>query len=130
MPLRLLIDEDSIDRRLWNAIQQHNATSPGESLDVLRVGDEGAPRLGTLDPNLVQWAIQNQRIIISIDFNTLIAWHDDCVSKGQATPGLLIIRPGATIPAVVESLVLISHCSTSVEWSNCCNFIPLPGARE
>jgi hypothetical protein len=79
---------------------------------------------------LVQWAIQNQRIIISRDFNTLIAWHDDCVSKGQATPGLFIIRPGATIPAVVESLVFISHCSTSEEWSNCCNFIPLPGARE
>ena len=66
MSLRFLIDEDTHGAALWEAIQQFNATSPDWSIDAIRVGDEGAPALGTLDPDVLEWSVKNGRIIVSL----------------------------------------------------------------
>jgi hypothetical protein len=47
MPLSLLIDEDTRDGGLWNAILRHNASVPEWAIDAIRVGDDDAPLLGT-----------------------------------------------------------------------------------
>ena len=73
----------------------------------------------------MEWAAKWSRLIVSKDKTTLISEHDQYVGTGHNTPGLLIVRPGATIPALLESLVLIAHYSDSDEWKNQCRFIPL-----
>ena len=102
MPLSLLIDEDTRDGALWDAIQRHNASAPDWAIDAIRVGDDGAPATGTLDPGVIDWAAKAGRIIVSRDVNTLIAEHDQYVAGGNSTPGLLIVRRGFSIPEVVE----------------------------
>ncbi len=102
MPLSLLIDEDTRDRTLWDAIQSHNAKEPDWSIPALRVGDEGASSLGTQDPKVLEWAIKAGRIIVSRDVSTLIEEHEEYVAGGGWTPGLLIVRKGFSIPEIVE----------------------------
>ncbi|HZW30916.1 MAG TPA: hypothetical protein VFF52_09435 [Isosphaeraceae bacterium] len=72
MSLPFLIDEDTRDDALWDAI---------------RVGDEGAPGLETLDPDVLGWSVQTGRIIVSRDASTLIAEHDERVARGTWTTG-------------------------------------------
>jgi len=124
MPLPFLIDEDTRDAALWDAIQRFNVTSPDWAIDAIRVGDEGAPGLGTLDPDVLDWSVKAGRIIVSRDASTLIAEHDEMVARGTWTPGLLIVRRGFSIPEVVEYLSLVSHVGRPDEFSCKRDFIP------
>jgi hypothetical protein len=116
MPLRFVLDEDTRDTSLWQAICDHNSTHP-DKIDVIRVGDGAAPPTGTLDPALVEWSVQSQRIIVSKDRNTLIAAHTDAVSAGTTTPGLFILRNQLGIPTVVDC--------TSDEFASSTQFLPM-----
>jgi hypothetical protein len=124
MALPFLIDEDTRDGALWDAIQRHNVTSPDWAIDAIRVGDEGALGLGTLDPDVLDWSVRSGRIIVSQDVSTLIAAHDEFVARGNWTPGLLIVRKGFSIPEVVEYLSLVSHVGTPDEFSCKRDYIP------
>ncbi|MBI1901957.1 MAG: hypothetical protein HYS13_12710 [Planctomycetia bacterium] len=124
MPLSFLIDEDTRDERIWRAIEQHNLQHPSEAIDVIRVGDAGAPPFGMKDPDLVMWSIAANRIILSHDKNTLIRWHDEIVRSGSPTPGLIIVRRGVTIPEFVDWLALIAHLCEREEFESQCRFLP------
>lgn len=125
MPLALLIDEDTRSGALWDAIERHNAENPEEPIDAIRVGDPGAPALGTLDPEVIAWAARAGRIVVSRDANTLIAEHVDFVDRGFETPGVLIVRKGHSIPELVEYLVLICNVGRPEEFACRSLFIPL-----
>jgi hypothetical protein len=124
MPLRFLIDEDTRDGALWDAILRYNLAAPDWAIDATRVGDEGAPGLGTLDPDVLDWSVKSGRIIVSRDASTLIAEHDEVVARGTRTPGLLIVRKGFSIPEIVEYLSLVSHVGRPDEISCKRDYIP------
>src|SRR5215210_4348577 len=125
MPLSLLIDEDTRDGALWDAIQRHNAKEPELAIVAIRVGDEGAPKLGTLDPDMLDWAVKTGRVIVSRDVSTLIEEHDRYVARGGWTPGLLIVKKGFSIPALVEYLALACNLADEDEFACRCSYIPI-----
>ncbi|MBV8577472.1 MAG: hypothetical protein JOZ58_20830, partial [Acetobacteraceae bacterium] len=102
----------------------HNDAKPDWAIDALRVGDEEAPQLGTLDPEVLDWAVKAGRIIVSRDVTTLIAEHDEFVARGGWTPGLLIVKKGYSIPEVVEYLSLVCHVADADDFSCRCSYIP------
>jgi len=57
MKIRYLVDEN-LSARVVTTIQRHYP-----ALDVLRVGDTGAPAFGTLDPDLLRWLETHQRVL-------------------------------------------------------------------
>lgn len=59
MSVRFLLDEN-ISPRVRVAIQRHYP-----HIDILRVGDEGTPRLETLDPEILQHLELSQRILVT-----------------------------------------------------------------
>jgi len=125
MPLSFLPDECSRSNALWNAFCTHNRERPHEFIDVIRVGEPGAPDCGTDDESLIKWAAANGRVIISKDKNTLAEFHDNYVSNGNETPGLLFIRDSApTISEIVESVALIAHAGEPDMLRNRCDWIP------
>jgi hypothetical protein len=124
MPLRILMDEDSLGNDLWNAILTHNTAHPQYALDVMRVGDDGAPQSGTQDPQLIRWCASEGRILISKDKKTLIDHYYDAVNSGVKTSGLLIIKPNSGIRAIVDHLILITYTSDESDLSDKHDFIP------
>jgi predicted nuclease of predicted toxin-antitoxin system len=59
MKMRFLLDEH-LSMRLAAAIQHRNPL-----IDVLRIGDSGAPPLATLDPAILDYLATSQRALIT-----------------------------------------------------------------
>ena len=88
----------------------HRRTRLGEqpSVDVLRVGEPGAPPFGTQDPELLVWCEEYDRILVSDDRNTMPGHLAAHIASGRHSPGVLLLKNGFRIPRVVESVVLIA----------------------
>lgn len=124
MSLSFVFDEDTRDSALWGAVLLHNQDSADETLDIVRVGDANGPAISTQDPDLVIWACSSGRIIVSHDENTLVGHHNNYVRQGNSTPGLLVVKKGASIPDIVESLTLIAHYAEPHEYASAPRWIP------
>ncbi len=124
MAIPLVLDENLRDNRLWKAIQTHNVRVPEEAIDVVRVGDAGAPPARISDPELLQWAIHNQRAIVTRDVNTLVGLHARLVQSGSVTPGIIVLRSGFSYPILVEELVLFSIYTSAAELASSCVYLP------
>jgi hypothetical protein len=59
MQLRYLLDEN-LSPRVTLTVRRHYP-----EIDVLRVGDTGAPAFGTLDPELLNWLDAHQRVLVT-----------------------------------------------------------------
>ena len=122
MPLRYLLDEH-FRGRLWRAIQQHNAggTYP---IDVFRVGDPPDLPLGSLDSDNLLWAERNGCMVVSFDKGTMPGHLTRHLQAGHHSPGVYLVRSHATIPQVVDYLVLSAYTSDPALLRDHCEFIP------
>ena len=85
MSLAYLIDEH-LRGPLWTAIQRHNAKGE-HAIDAIRVGDPGAPPLGAGDPEILQWAEGNQRVLVTLDESTMPSHLAEHLRDGRQSPG-------------------------------------------
>ena len=122
MPLRYVLDEH-LRRALWKAIGRWNARST-PPLDAVRVGDPPDLPLSTLDPDILIWAEREGRILVSLDKKSLLVHLADHLRAGRHSPGIFLIRPGATIPDVLDFLVVAAYASDPDDWRDDARFIP------
>jgi hypothetical protein len=123
MPLCFVLDEHLRGGALWQAVQQHNARGV-DPIDATRVGDPPDLPVGTADPDLLQWAERNNRILVSLDKRTLPAHLAAHIQAGRHSPGILIIRPASTPAQVLFALALIAHAGNAVDYQDRIDFIP------
>jgi len=122
MPLRYLLDEH-LRGPLWRAIQWHNSRGV-YPLDAVRVGDSADLPLATEDPQLLLWSEREQRILVTHDLDTMPAHLADHLAAGHHSPGILMIRPRSTLPAIITFLVDAGYASEPQEWQDRLQFIP------
>lgn len=79
----------------------------------------------TPDPELLEWATQNGYILISEDRNTLVGFYYERLKAELHSEGVFILRRGASLGEIIESLKLLIELSTAEEWSNQVTYIPL-----
>ncbi|MBC7855212.1 MAG: hypothetical protein IAF94_17415 [Pirellulaceae bacterium] len=96
----------------------------GAVLDVLRVGETGAPPYGTADPQLLQAAAELDRILISGDKKTMPMHLADFLAAGKSSPGLLMIRGDPSIPQLVEWLEAIATECSADEYGDTVSWVP------
>ena len=123
MPLRFVLDEHLRGGALWMAIQQHNSAGI-DPRDVIRVDDPNDLPNGSTDPDVLEWAWRNDRILVSLDKRTLPAHLAAHVQANGGSPGVLIVRPGSTTSQVLFSLVLIAHAGDSADYQDRIEYIP------
>jgi hypothetical protein len=104
MALSFLLDEQ-MRGAWWQAAQHHNAAGV-DVLDALCVGDPSAPPLGTSDPDLLLWAEQQGRILVSRDRKTMPGHFADHLQAGHHSPGVFLLRRTCTIREMIDTLVL------------------------
>jgi hypothetical protein len=107
MPLRYVLDEH-FRGRLWHAIQRHNA-SGAYPIDAFRVGDPVDLPLGSLDPDILLWAERNGYVVVSFDKGTMPGHLAKHLQAGNYSPGVYLVRGNATIPQVVDYLILAAY---------------------
>lgn len=122
MAIAFVLDEQ-LRGVLWKSIIRHNKTS-AEMIDATRVGDPLDLPRGTPDSELLEWAANEDRVVISLDRKTLIKQFGEFLGTGKSSPGILLIRSKATIPEVVEFLSVATAIGTPSEFANRFQFIP------
>jgi hypothetical protein len=115
--LRLLADENfngDILRGLM--LRQRN-------LDVVRVQDVGLS--GVDDPDVLAWAAENDRIVLTHDRATLPDYAFERIAAGDAMAGVFIVNDRFPVGRAIEELLLMVECTEQAEWSGRAVHIPL-----
>ncbi len=119
MKVRFLIDEN-LSNRLKIHLKDIN-----NQIDVIRIGDGGAPPFGTSDPDILFYLSQSQRILITGNRSTIPQHLIDFYEKqGFSHWGVLWVRPDTTIHQLTSDLYLIWEITDSEEWKDRTDWIP------
>ena len=115
--LRLVSDED-VHGRILRGLQRRE---PG--LDLVRVQDVGLAH--TPDPDILQWAATEDRVVVTDDEKTMVPSAWDRVRAGQPMPGVIVVTENITIRQAIEDIHLIADCYSPNEIRDQAIYIPL-----
>jgi hypothetical protein len=92
-------------------------------VDFLTVQDVGLD--GMPDPNLLEWAWEHGRVIVSYDVNTLIGFAYQRIRAAKPMAGLVIGFRHIAVGDVVRDLAIISVCGFPSDLKNQVLFLPV-----
>ena len=100
--IRLLIDQN-LNRRIIEGVQLRMP-----DLDAIFALDVGLA--GATDPDVLEWAAANDRVVVTHDAKTMPNFAYDRLAAGRRVPGLIAIRTSLPIGAAIDDLLLILNC--------------------
>ena len=115
--LRLLIDQN-FDHDILRGIERRIP-----DLDYVTTGEMGLSRAP--DPELLEWAAAERRVILTHDQSTMPDHVAERLSGGQEVFGVIIIPRDLPIGVAINELELIVACSDEDEYLNRYLFVPL-----
>ena len=92
-------------------------------LDILTVQEAG--RTSQTDPEVLDWAASEQRILITHDTSTMIQSAYDRSRAGDPMPGLLVVPSSFPIGRAVDEIALFATASVDGEWDGQVVYVPL-----
>lgn len=92
-------------------------------LDIVRVQDVGL--YGKSDPEVLAWALSENRILVTHDVRTIPALAFEWLSDNRAIPGILLAEQSAPIGQVIADLLLITDASEQSEWDGQIHYLSL-----
>lgn len=119
MKIRFLLDEN-LSPRLRIALKRIDP-----QIDILRVGDEGAPPLHTLDPEILRYLVTNRRLLVTDNRSTISdLLNEHYATGGDSHAGIVWVKPDAEMSQLVAALHLIWTASEAEEWVDRLDWIP------
>lgn len=115
--LRLLSDEN------FNGDIVRGLLLRRPTLDLVRVMDVGLA--GSGDPDVLAWAAENDRILLTHDRATMPDFAFDRVAAGLPMSGVFLVNDRLPARGVIDELLMIDDCSEHAEWSSRVLFLPL-----
>lgn len=101
MKIRYLLDEN-LSPRIKLAIFRYN-----KEIDILRVGDEIAPPLGTSDPDILLFLEKSKRTLVTDNRATMPDHTYAHLTSGGHHWGIFEVRPKTTAKELIDVLCLI-----------------------
>lgn len=83
-------------------------------VDIVRVQDVGLS--GADDPEVLEWAAQQGRLLGTHDVSTLGKHAYERVAAGQPMPGVFEVSTSLSLARAIDDLLLIVECSSEAEW--------------
>ncbi len=117
-PPRFLVDED-VHGDIPLTLRDMEST-----MDILVVGEAGAPPKGTLDPELLLAAETLGRTLITGDRSSMPDHLKDHFAAGHHTSGVILLRSGFPFGRYLRELHLIWFAMTADEWIDRTDYIP------
>ena len=108
---------------LWRHVNSHNAS--GEfPIECARLGDLPGQRLRAKDHEVLAWAEEAGRILVTRDRSTMGTHLNAHLRRGRHSPGIFIVRPGKPLANVLEFLVCAAYASERQDWADRIEYIP------
>lgn len=114
---RFLADENFNGRILRGVLRRL------PTLDVLRAQD--TPLYGAADQDLLAWAADEGRILLTHDVATLVGYAYERLSSGLPMSGVVAVRTDCPIGRIVEDLELIVEAGEADTLDRRILFLPL-----
>lgn len=76
-------------------------------IDLVRSQD--ALPEGALDPEVLAWAAKENRVLITNDRNTMIAFVYQRFAAGEAVPGVIVTTNEQSIGSTIDDILLIAE---------------------
>ncbi len=92
-------------------------------LDIVRVQDVGLQ--GHSDPQVLAWAAEESRVLITFDVNTVLDAAYQRASEGQHMPGVFAIPWNVSWRQAIEDVLILAVASLPNEWEGQIVFLPL-----
>lgn len=92
-------------------------------VDLVRVQDVGLSAAD--DPQVLEWAAQQGRVLVTHDVSTLSKHAYDRVAAGKPMPGVFEVGTDLSVARAVDDLLLIVECSLEGEWEGQVRYLPL-----
>jgi hypothetical protein len=92
-------------------------------IDLVRVQDTDVFQAD--DPAVLEWAAQEERILLTHDFETMIGYASDRLVAGLHMPGVIAIRDSLPVGQTIADLLTIDGASEMSDWENLISFLPL-----
>src|SRR2546425_4626712 len=108
--LRLFIDQD-FDHDILRGLARRVP-----DLDVVTAHQAGLSAAS--DPELLAWAAEAGRIIVTHDRKTMPGHVADRIATGERMLGVIIVPRRLPISQVIDELEVIVMCSYENEWEN------------
>jgi hypothetical protein len=115
--LRLLADEN------FNGDIVRGLLLRQPDLEIVRVQDVGLA--GADDPEILTWAAENNRIVLTHDRATMPDHAYERVADGQAMAGVFILNDRFPVGQAIEEILLMVACSEQSEWGGRAVHVPL-----
>jgi predicted nuclease of predicted toxin-antitoxin system len=85
-------------------------------IDLIRVQD--ALPEGTPDPEILAWAANESRVLITNDRNTMVGFAYQRVAAGEPVPGVLATTNNQSIGSAIDDILTIAMYMSEDELSN------------
>jgi len=93
------------------------------SIGIVRVQEVGLQ--GFADPEVLEWAAQENRLVLTHDAATMTYHAYRRIEAGLSLPGVVIISQFLPIGEAIEELVVFAECSRDGEWDGQVVHLPL-----
>jgi Domain of unknown function (DUF5615) len=91
-------------------------------IDIVRVQDIEIS--GADDPTVLEWAAQENRILLTHDVSTITKYAYERVSTEQLMPGVIEVPSDAAIGRVIEDLLILLECALEGELDGQIQYLP------
>lgn len=115
--IRFAADED-LDNHILRGLRNRLPT-----IDIVRAQD--AALSGASDHEILAWAAEANRVLLSHDASTMTAAAYARVASTGHMPGVIIIPQWLPIGPTIEELLLVAECSEPDDWLGRVRFLPL-----
>lgn len=115
--MKLISDEDFNNRIVRGLLRRFS------TLDLVRVQDVGLAEKH--DTEILAWAAQENRLVLTHDFATMLDFAYNRVADGLEMPGVIAAPQDLPVGEAIEEISMLIKYSLEDEWKNQVVFVPL-----
>jgi hypothetical protein len=119
--LKFLTDQN-FNNNILRGLLRRNST-----LNIIRAQDVGLSEVE--DPVLLEWAAQENRVLLTHDVSTITKYAYERLEVGQNMPGIIEVNFSVSIGQAIEDILLLAECSFEGELEGQIHYIPLKQAE-
>jgi predicted nuclease of predicted toxin-antitoxin system len=93
------------------------------SLDIVRIQDIGLTKAS--DPVVLEWAAQENRVLLTHDRNTLTKFAYQRVMEGKPMPGVIEVDRSVPMSVAIDDILLLALSTKRGEWEGQIIYLPL-----
>ena len=92
-------------------------------LDIICI--QNTELLGAHDPEVLEWAAQEDRILLTHDVQTITKYAYERIKARKKMPGILEVSLSVSIARAIDDILLLALCSEENEWEWQVIYLPL-----